>query len=127
MPIQADKSSGKATRITTAANAGEPDETTVPSMTLGPQAGAGLSTTGLVFSLQRPATVTAAEPNTGGFGVTIWIRNPVTLSWASGETNTVDYRQAFDCFEFNASDLYFQIAAATVGTPGAIIVESMEQ
>ncbi len=68
-----------------------------------------------------------AVPTAGGFSVIFWIRNPVTHSWASAAPVLIDFRQQFGSFEFDACDLYFQIDAATVTTPGAIIVEVMEQ
>jgi hypothetical protein len=127
MALQADKSTGKATRILTTANAAEPDETTPPTITLGPQASSGLSTTGTVFSLQRPATVTNAEAQPTGFSVVMWFRNPVTMSWASGAASLVFYRQFFGSFEFDATDIYFQIEASSVLSDGSIIIETMEQ
>lgn len=125
--IQIDLSTGRQIVINTIANAAAPtNQVTRPTITLGPQSTTGLKTTGIILSLQQPA-VGGAVPTAGGFDITLWIQNPATGSWASGDTVAIDYRQAFDTYEFDACSLYFQIGASTVGTPGDIWLEVMEQ
>lgn len=127
MATQIDLSSGRQVAIDSTTNAAAPtDGTTQPTVILGPQSTTGLKTTGILMFLRQPP-VGGAIPNAGGFDVTLWVQNPATGSWASGETTTIDYRQAFDTYEFDAIPLYFQIGASSVATPGTIWLEVLEQ
>lgn len=124
---QIDLSNGRQILITTAGNAAAPtDGVTQPTLVLGPQSGTGLKTTGIIMFLVAPASG-AAVPNSGGFDVTLWVQNPATGSWAAGDTTQIDFRQAFDTYEFDAIPLYFQIGASSVTTPGDIWLEVLEQ
>jgi hypothetical protein len=127
MTTQIDLSSGRQIAIDTTTNAAAPtDGATAPTIILGPQSTTGLKTTGILMWLRQPGSG-GAVPTAGGFDVTLWVQNPATGSWASGDTTTIDYRQAFDTFEFDAIPLYFQIGASSVGTPGTIWLEVLEQ
>lgn len=120
-------STGRQFLIDTAVNAAAPTNgITLPTFRCSPEAGPGLTTTGLVFGLTQPGAG-GATPNAGGFSLIWWIQNPATGNWFSMAAQLVDYRQAFVSFDFDASALYLQIDAATVAVNGNILLEPMEQ
>lgn len=124
---QIDLSSGRLIKITTAGNAAAPTDAVTPAtISLPPYSSTGLKTTGCIFFLKQPPAG-GAIPNAGGFDVTLWVQNAATGDWAAGATNQIDFRQAFDTYEFDAINIYVQIGASSVATPGDIWVEIMPQ
>lgn len=111
--------------LSTAAQAAAPTKTTSPTYNMAPTAPAGLQTTGFAFFLTAPTT-SPAVADTGGFTVTVWVRNPATGNYGALSPATgVDYGEAFGSFDLDASDLYFQIS--NVLTPGNVYLEVWEQ
>jgi hypothetical protein len=96
-----------------------------PTFVMSPETPTGQQTTGFLIFLKEPTTGTAAVPTSGGFTVTIWVRNPITYSWAAGASVVMDYDQAFVTGDLDASEIYVQIQGAT--TQGTILVHFAEQ
>jgi hypothetical protein len=96
-----------------------------PTFVMSPETPTGQQTTGFLIFLKEPTTGTAAVPTAGGFTVTIWVRNPITYSWAAGAPVVMDYDQAFVTGDLDASEIYVQITGAT--TQGTILVHFAEQ
>lgn len=89
------------------------DDVTEPMFTGSPLAPTGQRTTGFLIILKAPTTGSATAP-ADGFTVTPWIRDPTTKVWGSGVSYQIPYGQAWVCGDVGASELYFQIADATV-------------
>ena len=124
---QTDLSTGRAIRRSTAAAAAAPtDKVTTPDYVMSPNVAVGLKTTGLLLLLKAPSAG-AAVPVAGGFSLILWLQNPVTGSWGAASPITIDFGQWFVTFDFDAAALYFQIDATSVGTPGNVYIEVMEQ
>ena len=114
-------------RLGTAAIAAAPtDGTTIPHRIMAPWTTTGHKTTGFAIGLKAPAAGSAVAV-AAGFSVIVWIYNPVARSWFACDPVSVDYNEAFVTFDFNASGLYFQIAATSVFTAGNIDFHCWEQ
>jgi hypothetical protein len=114
-------------RLTTAGIAAAPtDGTTLPHMQMSAQTPTGMTTTGLALGLKAP-TVGSATAVAGGFTVSVWLVNPVTLAWFASASAVIDFSQVFVTFDFNASGVYFQVAAASVAVAGSIDFHAWEQ
>lgn len=111
---------------TTTAAAAPTNNSTLPLFRGSPEAGPGLTTTGMIFGLTPPGAG-GATPTAGGFSLIWWIQNPATGNWFAMAAQLVDYREAFVSFDFDASALYLQIDAGTVAVNGNILLEAMEQ
>jgi hypothetical protein len=126
---QADLTSGRIVLVDTAGHAAAPTDGlagTAPDFVMSPESPAGLRTTGLLLILKSPAVGGAIAGGTG-FSVTPWLRNPISGVWGSGTAFTVAYNQAFVTYDFDAAELYFQISAASVATPGNLYFNLCEQ
>lgn len=125
MSDQADVSRGRVLRLSTAAVTAAPtDGTTDPAMVMSSRTPTGLETTGLWIGLKAP-TAGSATAGAGGFTVTVYVRNPTTGAWFSCSSTSMAYGQAFVTFDFNASELYFQIT--NVAVAGNVDVHVWEQ
>jgi hypothetical protein len=114
-------------RLSTGAIAAAPtDGTTLPHRQMSAVTPTGMTTTGLAIGLEAP-TVGAATAIAGGFTVTIWLLNPVTLAWFSSSSAAIGFGEAFCTFDFNASGIYYQVAAASVAAAGLIDFHVWEQ
>lgn len=114
-------------RLGTAAIASAPtDGTTQPHYAMFSVTQTGLATTGLAVGLKAP-TVNPATAISAGFTVTLWLLNPVTLAWFSSASSSIPFGQAWVTFDFNASFLFFQIAAASVSVAGDVDFHVWEQ
>jgi hypothetical protein len=114
-------------RLGTAAVAADPvDGETLPHWVMSPWTTTGLQTTGLAIGLKAPA-VNPATAVAAGFSVVLWIWNPLTGAWFACATAVIPYGQPFGTFDFNASGIYLQIAAASVAAAGDVDVHAWEQ
>lgn len=124
---QAELNRGVPLRLGTAAIAADPvDGTTVPHMIMSPLTVTGLQTTGLFLGLKAP-TVNPATAVAAGFAVVVWIQNPLTGAWFACSSASIPYGQPWGTFDFNASNLYFQVTAASVAVAGDIDFHAWEQ
>jgi hypothetical protein len=114
-------------RLGTAAIAADPvDGTTAPHMIMSPFTSTGMMTTGLALGLKAP-TASSATAIAAGFTVSIWIQNPLTGAWFACASAVIPYGQPWGTFDFNASNVYFQVAAASVSVAGDIDFHAWEQ
>lgn len=128
MASQAQLNRARPLRLTTAAIAAAPtDGTTDPVRIMSPRTPTGLRTTGLALGLKAPTNVTAATAVAAGFGVVLWLFNPITKAWFSCSTASINYGEAWVTFDFNASGIYIQVTAATVAVAGSIDFHPWEQ
>jgi len=129
--LQADRTKFSWRRVDTTdvARIAAPPTGGLPDFTMSPVAVSKMPTTGLALMLQAPtsAGVIAATPNAGGFGFFVWVRDPATGLWASFAEVTIAYQQLFVTFDIDASDLFFQLDAATVAVAGFIYIGIAEQ
>jgi hypothetical protein len=124
---QAEIGRGVPLRLGTAAIAADPvDGTTVPHMIMSRTTPTSLETTGLFLGLKAP-TVNPATAIAAGFTVSVWLQNPITGAWFACASAAIAYGQAFGTFDFDASNLYFQVAAASVAVGGDIDFHCWEQ
>lgn len=114
-------------RLGTAAIAAAPtDGTTLPHRQMSPVTPTGMTTTGLAIGLKAPSAGSATAI-AAGFTVSLWLLNPVTLAWFSSSSASLNYGEAWVTFDFNASGLYYQVAAASVAVAGNIDFHVWEQ
>lgn len=128
MSAQADRSKFRWSRIGTGSitRQSAPGVGLEPDFTMTPFTVSKMATTGLLLQLQQPA-VDPATPVAGGFEITVWVRDPATLRWASFDTLTIDYKQLFVTYDIDASDLWFQVQGIDVGGDGDIDFGIAEQ
>jgi hypothetical protein len=101
---------------------------TAPHLTMSPVTPTGLPTMGaqLSISLQLGGIKSPAVPVATGFIVTVWVRNPITYTWRKMSPMTFATAGASDTDVFfvtedlDASEIYFQVAAASVSVDGFI-------
>jgi hypothetical protein len=114
-------------RLGTAAIAADPvDGTTPPHMIMSPFTSTGMMTTGLAVGLKAPSAA-AATAIAAGFTLVIWIQNPLTGAWFACTPAVIPFGQPWGTFDFNASNLYFQVAAASVAVAGDVDIHAWEQ
>jgi hypothetical protein len=111
---------------TTAIAAAPTDGTTLPHRIMSPRTVTLHKTTGFALGLKAPSSGSATAV-AAGFSVVIWIYNPVSRAWFACAATDIGYNQAFVTFDFNASGLYFQVAAASVTLDGNIDFHCWEQ
>jgi hypothetical protein len=97
---------------------------TAPHLTLSPLAPSGLPTTGFIFMLKAPSAGSATA-GAGGFTVTFWFLDPVSLRWGSATAVSVAYGQMFVSFDVDAIPVYMQIT--NVAVDGSIDLHLAEQ
>lgn len=122
MTAQAEISGGRLFRVGTVGHAAAPvdgDAGTAPDFTASPETRLGIKTTGLRLILKSPSAGGATAVG-AGFTVTAWIRDPVCNVWGSGASVAMHYNEAWVCYDIDASEMYFQIAAASVAADGNI-------
>lgn len=96
-----------------------------PQIVLSPFAVSKMSTTGFLFVLKRPPSAMAAVAGAGGFTVTIWVRDPATLRWASFADQSVAYNQLFKTYDVDSVEIFVQLT--NVAVDGAIDIGFAEQ
>lgn len=88
--------------------------------------GTRIETRGVMFMFKAPTDATVAVAIAAGFTVTPWVRDPGTREWADSASVSVPFNRWIVSNDFNGGELFFQIAAASVVTPGAINVRIRE-
>lgn len=99
-----------------------------PHLTMSPVTSTGLQTMGAQFAIHLPlgGVKTAAIPVATGFVVTVWVRNSINYTWKKMAPVTfavggvADNDVMFITEDLDASELYFQVAAASVAVDGFI-------
>jgi len=123
-------SAGHAIRITTAGHAAAPTDGsagTAPDYVSSPATPDGEPTDAIMVALKSPTAPAATTPATalsGGFTVTVWMRNPVTRQWGSTAAFSAAYDQWFVTGDIRGGELYFQIA--NVNAAGSIDINILE-
>jgi hypothetical protein len=127
MSQQADLSRWRWTQVTT--NVGNRNAApfdgvigTSPDFQMSPYTISKLSTTGLALMLGAAGTAVAGA---GGFSVTVWVRDPVTFTWAAFATVSIDRRQLFVSYDIDADEIWFQIG--NVAADGTLNIGIAEQ
>lgn len=126
---QSEQLSGLPRRVATAAIAAAPtDGVTAPLIVLSPQTPTGMKTTGFFMGFKAPsAGAVAAVPIAAGYSVTLWFQNLATGGWFKGITVSLQYDEAWVCYDVDAVGIYVQVDAASVNAPGSIDVHLVEQ
>jgi hypothetical protein len=126
MTQQAELVAGRILRLDTTQNSPDPEDGDDPDITLSPRAPTGSRTSGFILILKQPSSGAAVPSGTGEtFNITVWVRNPVTKIWGSGDTVPIGYNQAFVAGDVDATELYFQIG--NVDSAGEIDFHVCEQ
>lgn len=100
---------------------------TVPHFVISPFTISKLPTTGILLMLKQSLDATAATFVAAGAAVTAWVRDPNSLRWAAFATVNIPYNQLFVSYDIDASEIYFQIGAASVSFDGAVDIGIAEQ
>lgn len=96
-----------------------------PQIILSPFTVSKMSTTGFLIMLKAPTTAVAATAGAGGFSVTIWVRDPATLRWASFAAQSIAYDQLFKTYDVDCVEIFVQLT--NVAVDGAIDIGFAEQ
>jgi hypothetical protein len=84
----------------------------------------GPFTSSIAVMVRAPASG-AAVANTGGFSITVWVRDPGTNYWGTTAAFSAADKDVMGTGDFNGGELYFQVG--NVATPGNLILLIKEQ